>query len=371
VLRAEKEFEMSELHHVRAGDVDPEPVHWLWEKRIPRRGVTVIAGPKGVSKTALACEFVARATSGDWGEPTTALYASREDDVAETLRPRIEAAGAPLDRVFFPDDDLNVDALRFPRDTPVLTRYLNRYRHGLVVFDSLEAFIPAFTQPEAAGDAMTRLTAVARRFDTAILFVHHLNKSGRTVDAAVGGAGSIVRVARAVYLYGEEPQPEVDFLLRALRGANDEDDEADPREMRVLANVKINAARPPDSLLYQVTDVEIPSAESIVRVVYIGESDYTADDILRNFRRPRRDDNVEGTMVEQGITFLVNFLIDGPQLTTTVNAAAREAGFSTTTIERARARTKIVAYQEQRQWWLKLPDWTAELDGGTDFLRGD
>src|SRR5262249_48163238 len=93
----------------RAADVQRRAVRWLWQNRIPRGMVTLLVGPPKVGKSVLTSDIVARVTRGtSWPDgaanpsgPSTALVVNTEDLVAEVQRPRLEAAGADLERVVF------------------------------------------------------------------------------------------------------------------------------------------------------------------------------------------------------------------------------------------------------------------------------
>jgi putative DNA primase/helicase len=90
----------------RVSDVEAKPVCWLWPTRIPRGKLTIIAGDPGLGKSQITASVAAVVTRGgrwpvdrhncDVGD---VLFLSAEDDTADTLRPRLEAAGADLNRV--------------------------------------------------------------------------------------------------------------------------------------------------------------------------------------------------------------------------------------------------------------------------------
>src|SRR3954463_10883701 len=84
-----------------------EPVQWLWDARIPLGKITLLEGLPGIGKSTLALDLAARVTRGiempleDAAVVPASDVAvfSGDDDLADTVRPRLEAAGADLSRV--------------------------------------------------------------------------------------------------------------------------------------------------------------------------------------------------------------------------------------------------------------------------------
>jgi hypothetical protein len=223
---------------VPIASLEPKAPCWLWHDYLLRGGINLIVGAKGVGKTSLVCWLAARASMGGegfGGRPLRAFIDSQEDDPEVVLRPRIEAAGADL--ALIETRRPGQPPWTFPRDLEPLIGYLERSeRRGrpvdVIVLDSLAAYIPRFTQAELAGEALERLTLVCQRFACALVFIHHFNKYGRSVDAAIGGAGAVTRVARTVFIFGEAgkpgPAPEPTATRRARPAARARGG-ADPR----------------------------------------------------------------------------------------------------------------------------------------------
>lgn len=98
------------LQLVRADSIMPEPINWAWPGWIARGKMHVIAGAPGTGKTTLVMDFVASITSGrplpDGYIPPQgeALIWSGEDSFADTLVPRLLAAGADMSKVHFIGD---------------------------------------------------------------------------------------------------------------------------------------------------------------------------------------------------------------------------------------------------------------------------
>ncbi len=97
----------SRLDTVRASEVRPENIDWLWQGRIARGKHTMIAGTPGTGKSQLTISIGAAVTTGGtWpcGEGRAPLghviILSAEDGVADTIIPRLGplAAGADLSR---------------------------------------------------------------------------------------------------------------------------------------------------------------------------------------------------------------------------------------------------------------------------------
>jgi hypothetical protein len=86
-------------------DVKAEPVDWLWRDRLARGKLTLIGGLPGTMKSQIAIDMAARMSRGvHWPNGERApigrsLFICSEDDIADTILPRAEAAGADLSMV--------------------------------------------------------------------------------------------------------------------------------------------------------------------------------------------------------------------------------------------------------------------------------
>ena len=87
-------------------NVTAKPVDWLWYPYIPFGKLTVIQGDPGEGKSTLVLNLVSLLTNGlpmpdgfSAGGPRVAIYQCAEDGIADTIKPRLEQAGAKCDRV--------------------------------------------------------------------------------------------------------------------------------------------------------------------------------------------------------------------------------------------------------------------------------
>src|SRR5262249_41893939 len=88
-----------------AAVVTPEPVEWLWPGRLALGKLTLIAGEAGLGKSQLSIAMVASITTGgEWpcregrAPQGSAVILSAEDGAADTVVPRLMAAGADRGR---------------------------------------------------------------------------------------------------------------------------------------------------------------------------------------------------------------------------------------------------------------------------------
>jgi hypothetical protein len=299
--------------------VTPEEVSWLWDPYIPRRKHTLLEGDPGAGKTWLALIIASIVSRGDpfphedgvrktRREPANVVYLSAEDGLADTLRPRLDAAGADVSRVHAlvgwqqgeMQGYISLGDLRPIEDA------LETLKPALVVVDPLQAYLGASVDMHRANEVrpiLAGLAALAEQYDCAILTIRHLTKSAQ--DRAVyRGLGSIdfAAAARSILLAGQDPQ--------------------NPRR-RVMAHVKSSLAPVGGSIGYELREG---------RFWWTGSSDVSAEDLLRPHAMEE-----ERSAVEEAADFLREFLSDGEKPAKEVISEAKKSGISETTLKRARA----------------------------------
>ena len=96
----------SKLDMVRVSDVTLEPINWLWPGRIAKGKISLIAGHPGLGKSQVTISIAATvSTGGLWpvdnvpAEVGNVVFLSAEDDIADTLKPRLLASGADTERI--------------------------------------------------------------------------------------------------------------------------------------------------------------------------------------------------------------------------------------------------------------------------------
>ena len=197
---------------VRASDIKPKKIAGLWGDRFYRGKVGFIAGDPGLGKSQIAAYIAATvSTGGNWPfDDGTArrgdvVYITAEDGAAGTIRPRLEAAGANLDRVHIIErviDQFGERPFSLVADMTSLDQALTALRKPrVVIVDPLNACLSATYggtfNPNSVPQVralVRRLEALAERHRVAIVCVTHFNQGEG--DGLIPAHG-IIRLSRS------------------------------------------------------------------------------------------------------------------------------------------------------------------------------
>jgi hypothetical protein len=196
-------------------------------------------------------------------EAAGVVIVSGEDGVADTILPRINAAGGDPSKIVVlstvPDRDGRERFLSLPEDIPHVKRAIARVGAKLVIFDPLMAFFSANLdahRDQQVRRALAELAILAEETGAAVVVVRHLNKtSGGNPLYRGGGSIGIVGAARSALLVAKHP----------------EDD-----QRRVLASQKSNLAEAPPSLAFALGE----AYNGAVRIEWKGETSLKAHALL-------------------------------------------------------------------------------------------
>jgi hypothetical protein len=313
-------------------------VRWLWPQRIPLGKVTVLDGDPGLGKSTMTLDLAARVSTGSPLPDKTPLSCARsvlivsaEDGIADTIRPRLEAAGADVERVMVldavhyttPKGDPEQRPLELPDDMAVLETAMQQTGAVLVVIDPLAAFLSGSVdsyKDQHVRRALAPLARLAERTGAAIVIVRHLSKTGGA-NALYRGGGSIgiIGAARAGLLVAADPEDE-------SRG--------------ILAVSKLNLARKPQALAYRLVSDE---RHDCGRIQWEGPTRHLANDLLATPLSVVKEDLDESSALAAAVAFLEDVLKDADLWTGEVKEEAKAAGMKWRTVERAKDRRGVKA----------------------------
>lgn len=186
-------------------NVRTEPVEWLWYPYIPLGKLTVLQGDPGEGKSTFALNVVARITTGQPmpdGVPAkgkrVAIYQCAEDGIADTIKPRLQQAGADCERVaYIIDNDIALTLEDGRIETAIKDTHASVF-----IIDPIQAFIPPDADMQSATkmrSVLRKLANIADRNKCAVILIGHMNK-GNGAKTLYRGLGSIdiAAIARSV-----------------------------------------------------------------------------------------------------------------------------------------------------------------------------
>lgn len=202
---------MPELRFKYYSSVTQRKVEWLWYPYIPYGKITILQGDPGEGKSTFILNIAALLTTGQkmpdgtgGGKAQTVIYQCAEDDVADTIKPRLLAAGADCDRVAYIIDDNSELTFEDSRIEEVLAQTGAR----LLVIDPIQAFLVQDSDMQSAARmraALSKLADVAARYKCAVILVGHLTKSygGKNLYRGLGSI-DIAAIARSVLMISRD-----------------------------------------------------------------------------------------------------------------------------------------------------------------------
>jgi hypothetical protein len=265
--------------------------------------------------------------------PGNVVFLSAEDDPEDTLRPRLEAAGADLRRVhvieavlsgYTGDGQPQNRAFNLQRDLEALSALLTELGDvAAVVIDPITAYLGDVDSHRNAEvrALLAPLAELAARHGTAVIGISHLNKvGGPEALLRVTGSTAFVAAARAAYLVAPDP---------------DDPDKA----RRFFLAMKNNIGPDSTGLAFRIEGVTIQSAAGPLGTSRVAwERDpvtTTADEIMR----PQAPDR--GSALREAEEWLREVLAE-PTAAAEVSRMAAAAGIAPMTLRRASDALKVI-----------------------------
>ena len=126
--------------------------------------VTLLESEPGVGKSTLTFELAARVSRGapmplekTHGDPANVILFSADDGLADTIRPRLEAAGAELTRIYAIDREIHKDDVA-------------QFQPTLIIIDPLDSYLCLACERNPV-EVMRQLALLARDTGAAVLAV--------------------------------------------------------------------------------------------------------------------------------------------------------------------------------------------------------
>ena len=313
-----------ELKLICMDDVEAKEVDWLWYPYIPYGKLTIVQGDPGEGKTTMVLQLAALLSKGEKlpcddkeRTPVNVIYQTAEDGLADTVKPRLEAAGADCSRVLVIDEceaELSMTDER-------IEQALKETGAKVLILDPIQAYLGADVDMHRANEirpVMKRLGDMAEKYGCAILLIGHMNKASGS-KSTYRGLGSIdfQATARSVLVVGRVK---------------------DDPTLRVMAHDKSSLAPEGTSVAFRL------DKENGFR--WEGACDMTVAELLSG--------DGKGQKLKAAKAFLEEQLKEGHKAQKEIEEAAQEQGIKTKTLRNAKQEMNVGSQKIGSQWYWYL-----------------
>lgn len=329
-------------------DIVPEKVEWVWPGVLARGKLTLIGGDPEQGKSMFAVDCAARISAaknfhlGPRAPVGSTLILSAEDGKADTIRPRAEAAGADLTKLFVFESSLS-DKDGAPRtfslahDLDLLAEAVTKIGDvHLIIIDPVTAYMGK-VDSHSTGDVravLEPLSRFAEEHRVSVLAVTHPPKANQgNAMRQFTGSFAYVAAARVAFCIVSEPDSDRHLML----------------------GVKNNVGRKLPGRAYSVRSKEISESIEAPYIEWSSDPvDVTADQALADAAAAMRDPKA----IEDAEEFLQEQLADGPKLQAEIGKAARGRDIKRRTLRRAKANLGVKSRKGgvASGWLWELPE---------------
>ena len=305
-------------------EVRSVPVRWLWYPYIAVGKITLLQGDPGDGKSTMMMNLIAEMTKGgntpdgmNYGVPKRVIYQCSEDDVADTIRPRLDACGADCHKVAF----ISEEQASITLDDERLRQAIIEFRPALVVIDPIQAYLGSDSDLQVTGRArkiMHRLSMWASTYDCAVVLIGHMNKTERQKNL-YRGLGSI-------------------DLTAAARSVLQVERDAENAEIRIVQQIKNNLAPIGNEIRFSIDST--------------GFHWFECKPMKQPTTTPERLEFSK--QMDKAAYFIKEYLSAGDMKAKEILIRLKDQGISKRTIMEVKENLGIRSYRKMRQWYWTL-----------------
>lgn len=333
----------SKLNMIPMSMIKARKPEYLIPPYIPRGMITVMGGISGSAKTWLALNMAASVSSGKKlpflnsydapPRPGYVYYLTNENDPECVIRPRLDLMNPDFDKILIRGMDESIfDPLTL--NDPRLNDLALEYPPALIIFDPIQSYLGAGVEMNKANEIRPItdwLGNFTKQHDCSTVLISHMSKPGVGCATALDrllGSSDIRNVARSIIIVGVDP---------------------DNPDNRIFAHAKNSLGLPGYSQRFHI--------DNDLGVVYDGECDLTADDIIKQSEGKRKKTAVTLTATVNHLNELLYG--DGVATLEQVERLQEILGVSRTTLYTAKGELAIksvsIGQPPNRKTWWVLP----------------
>lgn len=330
---------------VCAADIKPEHVEWLVDKSFPLGMLAVIGGQPGLGKSQISINLAAGVTTGKglpgaggFNSLGSVIILANEDDASRTIRPRLDAAGADISKVHIVEgvarEGEDVDLFQLDQDIADLkARALQIGDVKLIVIDPPSAYLGSKVDSYKDSDVrrvLMPLGTLAQDTGAMILLIVHLNK--RTDGGAqqrFSGSTAWTAAPRVAFMVAEDPLT----------------------KQRSMLPVKNNIGDDRLGYEYHIEEKLIGYGGQTFKSSFIVWDQMTNRSVGELLAPPKTS---KISIIDEATSFLEDALANGPLSVPQLQALAKAAGISWSSINRAKKQLLISSTKVGEGWMWTL-----------------
>jgi putative DNA primase/helicase len=330
---------------VSIADVEPKAVEWIWPGYLAKGKLTLLGGDPDLGKSLVCIDAAATLSKGKYwpsgprAQTGATIFICSEDGIADTIRPRAEAAEADLRLLHVFESSLIKDGKRksfnLRDDLDMLGAAIESVGNvSLVVIDAITSYMGAIDSHRTTDvrAVLEPIAGFAEQHGASILGVTHPPKAATgSAIRAFTGSFAFVAAPRVAFFVTSEPET----------------------DRRLLLPVKNNiGTKAPGRGYYIATKLVTNNIEAPCILWDDAPVDVNADQAIAAASASVRD----GGALNDAKDFLRDLLADGPVDAKEGAEAARANSISGKTLERARKDLGVTSektgFQGRWQWTL-------------------
>jgi putative DNA primase/helicase len=348
----------NELTSKPASSYTMRAISWFWPGRFAIGKLAIIGGLPDKGKGLISCSLIAACTSDEiielpCNEGRTpkgrAIWFSAEDDIEDTVVPRLVAAGADLNKVEIVGMTKNAHGERMfnlATDLELLRLKIEEFGDVvLVIIDPVSAYLgvgkinnSSTTDVRAVLAPLTRL---AEEKKISVIGVMHFNKKADVTNAMLRIADSLAYVAAARHVYATVDDPD--------------DDTA-----RLFVKAKNNLAPDKNALRYRVGVRMVGHDPDSKQEIWAPHIEWDAKHVEITATEAMQASSGKASPRHEAEDFLRSKLAYGPVLVSDIDEEAKAHGISVSgALKRARTKLGVTCRKEvgklDGKWFLELP----------------
>lgn len=304
------------------------PVDWLWYPYIPYGKLTLLQGDPGGGKSTFMVNIISAVSRGgrlpdgtELTKPLHVIYQCSEDGAADTIKPRLVAAGANCENVAFLDEESET----FTLNDEIIRCAIADFNAKLLVVDPFQAYLgdADISNITSIRRILKKLSLWAAAYDCAIVLIGHLNKKQGSKDI-YRGLGSI-------------------DLVAAARSVLQIDIDEDSPSFRVVRHIKSSLAPKGPAFGFQIDTNSVLHWSEVERT----DDDYDLD-------MPEED--TKTSKQEQACALIKGALAQGPARSTDIRDLMHRESVSERTMLLAKNMLSIGSYRQGGVWYWAYKD---------------